>query len=85
MPPPNGKGRAEKAEALLKEAAGVLEPFSVIAGELFARNYNKADPVYTITGMSADGYPVQMSLTFEAFYGARTFLSKLKEYENAGH
>jgi hypothetical protein len=51
-----------------------LEPFSVLAGELFARNYNRSDPVVTLTGQTDMG-PAEMSLTFEAFLNARTTLT----------
>lgn len=64
--------KAAEAEAdRLKE---VLGPFSYIAGEIFARNYNKSDAVFTINGLTTDGYPVEMKLTAGAFFAARAAL-----------
>lgn len=69
----------EDRKAKLADAVVVLEPFEVIARELFARNFNKKDVVFTLTGVSTLGYPVELSLTFEAFYPIPAFITSIKE------
>lgn len=64
--------------ALKEETVKVLEPFSVFAGELFARNYNKKDAVVTFNGMTPDGFAVNLSLTAEAFFAARALRDKIR-------
>lgn len=63
--------RQEERVRVLEEA---LRPFNIIAGELFARNFNRKDKVYSIQGISPDGFPVELSLLFEAFLNARAAL-----------
>jgi len=65
------RARQEERVRVLEEA---LRPFSIIAGELFARNFNRKDKVYSIQGISPDGFPVELSLLFEAFLNAHAAL-----------
>jgi len=61
----------------LAQARKALEPFSIIAGELFARNFNRNDKVYSVQGVASDGTPVELSLLFEAFLTARSALAAI--------
>jgi len=65
------RARQEERVRVLEEA---LRPFNIIAGELFARNFNRKDKVYSIQGISPDGFPVELSLLFEAFLNAHAAL-----------
>ncbi len=59
----------------LAEARKVIEPFSVMAGELFARNFN--DPENVIVFHAAD--KTHVKLTFKDFRAARAWAEANKE------
>ncbi len=63
------KARAEAAEALLKEAGEALEPFSMMAGELFARNWEDNGVVVM--------FDEAHKLTFKDFRAARAIHDKI--------
>lgn len=63
----------------MEEVVEALRPFSEMAGELFARNYNKDDIVFAIHDRGWNPH----ELTFEDFLRARSLLSKIKERTNA--
>lgn len=58
--------RAERAEADLAKAVETLRPFSEMAGEMFARNWN--DDGVAISFVTPEGC---LRLTFEEFRAAR--------------
>ena len=61
----------EILEAQLAEARKVIEPFSIMAGELFAQNKNHSDVVMTLH--TPDDI---LRLTFENFHAARAWTEK---------
>lgn len=65
------KVRAEALDAKLEEAARIVQPFSEMAGELFARNYYKTDTVL----MFINEEKGLVRLSFENFIEARAFLA----------
>lgn len=68
------------SRALLEQAEAVLEPFSEMAGEMFARNWNKDSVAISFVGV--DG-PIR--LTFAEFMGARSTLAALRQHREASH
>ena len=68
------------ARALLEQAEAVLEPFSEMAGEMFARNWNKDSVAISFVGV--DG---TIRLTFAEFMGARSTLAALRQHQEASH
>ncbi|MDR6431981.1 hypothetical protein [Brucella pseudogrignonensis] len=62
--------KTERERALEK----ALKPFSDIAGELFAMNYNESDIVFTVHRKTPKGSKISTSMTFKAFNNARAAL-----------
>lgn len=62
--------KTEREQALEK----ALKPFSDIAGELFAMNYNESDVVFTVHRKTPKGSKISTSMTFKAFNNARAAL-----------
>ena len=62
--------KTEREQALEK----ALKPFSDIAGELFAMNYNENDVVFTVHRKTPKGSKISTSMTFKAFNNARAAL-----------
>ncbi|OAE39681.1 hypothetical protein [Brucella intermedia] len=66
--------RAETAETKLAAAEMALEPFSYIAGELFAANFNNDDVVFKLHRKTAKGSKLSYQMTAKAFFEARAVL-----------
>lgn len=64
-------GFKSERELVLEKA---LKPFSDIAGELFAMNYNENDVVFTVHRKTPKGSKISTSMTFKAFNNARAAL-----------
>jgi prophage DNA circulation protein len=65
--------RATTAEAALAKARKVIEPFSDMAGELFARNWNNSD---VVIAFNTPNNPRR--ITFKDFCNARQWLQANK-------
>ncbi|WP_144897330.1 hypothetical protein [Ochrobactrum sp. J50] len=63
-----GDGCKSEREKYLEE---VLRPFSEIAGELFAANFNNDDVVFTLNRKTANGSKLSYQMTAKAFFEAR--------------
>ncbi len=67
------EAEAERLRALVEEAERVLEPFSIMAGELFARNF--VDNEKVIVMQAADRSHIKV--TFRDFRAARSLRDRL--------
>lgn len=61
--------------ALVERLTKALEPFSFIAGELFANNYNDSDIVFSVQTKTEMGSTVKLDVAFSTFREARNALS----------
>lgn len=68
---------AATLRAMLEEAAGALEPFSEIAGEMFARNWQAGRVVIAL-----DCPEKSARVYFKDFIAARAISAKIKEKSN---
>lgn len=68
---PVADGHKTERELVLEKA---LKPFSDIAGELFAMNYNESDVVFTVHRKTPKGSKITTAMTFKAFNNARAAL-----------
>ncbi|QNQ39370.1 hypothetical protein [Brucella intermedia] len=66
-----GDGCKSEREKYLEE---VLRPFSEIAGELFAANFNNDDVVFTLNRKTANGSKLSYQMTAKAFFEASAVL-----------
>ena len=64
--------------AKLAEAERALEPFSEVAGEYFARNYDDSSVIATLYSREDDGSGGSLTITFAHLRKARTALSSIR-------